>query len=161
MKLRLYITISLLIWSFEFLAAQHSIFESLSTHEEGRGDVYISQPVYLRRLVEPSLEVDSSVRMIEYADYFLASGYRVQVFAGNNQKLSKDEAFTKKSQIDQLYEESVPTYVDYNAPFWMLRVGDYLTYEEAFCMMHRLMSSFPAFGKEINIIRADVRVPLY
>lgn len=64
-------------------------------------------------------------------------GYRTQVFSGNNQRKSKDEAFRKEKEIKELFPD-VPTYVTYNAPFWRLRIGDFRSHEEAYHMQRLL-----------------------
>ena len=54
----------------------------------------------------------------------------------------------------------VPTYVSYNAPFWKLRVGDFRSHEEAYHMMRQLMAAFPKYGKEMYIVREEIKIPL-
>jgi hypothetical protein len=80
------------------------------------------------------------------------------VFTDNNQRTAKNEAETKKEQIQNLF--NVPTYVTYNAPFWRLYVGDYITYQEAFSMMYKISEAFPAYKKEIQIKEEEIRIPL-
>ncbi|MDR1103201.1 MAG: SPOR domain-containing protein [Tannerella sp.] len=138
------------------LQAQTSIFDALTRPERGKGAVTILQPPAIRALVDSHLaglktESDGG------RDYMTAPGYTIQVFTGNSQRRSKDEAFSKKDQINRIYSEA-SIYVDYTAPFWRLRVGDFLTYEEALCMMYKLTGSFPTFRNEIKIIRENVRI---
>ena len=54
----------------------------------------------------------------------------------------------------------MPTYVTYDAPFWKLRVGDFRSHEEAYHLMRQLMKAFPAFGKEMYIVREEIQIPL-
>lgn len=91
--------------------------------------------------------------------YLKIQGYRTQVFSGNNQRASKDEAFSKEKEIKELFPD-VPTYVSYNAPFWKLRVGDFRSHEEAYHMMRQLMAAFPKYGKEMYIVREEIKIPL-
>ena len=94
-------------------------------------------------------------------DIFLKiQGFRTQVFSGNNQRKSKEEAFRKEKEIKELFPD-VPTYVTYNAPFWKLRVGDFRSHEEAYQMMRQLMEAFPGFAKEMYIVKEEVKIPLY
>lgn len=86
-------------------------------------------------------------------------GYRAQVFSGNNQRKSKDEAFKKEEEIKELFPD-IPTYVTYNAPFWKLRVGDFRSHEEAYQLMRQLMEAFPAYAKEMYIVKEEVKIPL-
>jgi hypothetical protein len=138
------------------LRAQTSIFDALAKSEPGKGSVTILQSPAVRGLVssqtdEVKIETDGS------RSYLTASGYSIQVFMGNNQRVSRDEALSKKEQIDKLFSD-IATYVDYTPPFWRLRAGDFMTYEEALCVMYRLAASFPSFRREIKIIREDIRI---
>ena len=140
------------------LIAQSPIFDALARSEAGKGRVTISQSNDIRRLVG-TRAANEKIEVIGDKSYLIVSGYRIQVFSGNNQRESKDEADSKQQQIRNLYGD-VSTYVTFTAPFWRLRVGDYTTYEEAYSMMHKLTESFPAFKKEIQITREDVRILL-
>lgn len=139
------------------LKAQSSIFDTLAGSGAGQGKITINQPSDIRRLVG-NRSTNEKIEVVGDKSYLIVPGYRIQVFSGNNQRKSKDEADSKKRQIDQVY--SVSTYVTFMAPFWRLRVGDYTTYEEAYSMMYKLIESFPSFKKEIHITREDVRVLL-
>ncbi|MDR1337246.1 MAG: SPOR domain-containing protein [Tannerella sp.] len=138
------------------LQAQSSIFDALTKPEQGKGAVTILQPPAVRALVDSHV-TGVKIESDGERNYLTAPGYTIQVFTGNNQRKSKDEAFSKKDQINKIYSE-VSIYVDYTAPFWRLRVGDFLTSEEALCMMYNLNGSFPAFRNEIKIVRENVRI---
>ena len=148
----------LMLCSGGYLFAQSSIFDALSVTEPLKGTVTIKQSWEIRTLVgRPS--VDEKIEMDGDKRFILMPGYRIQVFAGNL-RTSKEEAESKEKQINTLFT-NVPTYKIYNAPFWRLRVGDYITYEEAFSMLCKLVEAFPAFKKEIQILKdEEVRVPL-
>jgi hypothetical protein len=138
--------------------AQSSVFDGLASSGVGQGKITINQPNDIRRLVG-SRSANEKIEVVGDKSYLVVPGYRIQVFSGNNQRKSKDEADSKKRQIDQQYS-GVSTYVTFMAPFWRLRVGDYTTYEEAYSMMYKLIESFPSFKKEIHITKEDVRIPL-
>ena len=140
------------------LTAQDSIVDALTRNVPGRGTVTIHQSSAIRQMIgrpvasEHTEEVNGRV-------YLLSAGYRIQIFSGNNQRNSKDEAFGKEQQIKNQFSD-VPTYVSYTAPFWRLRVGDYLSYEEAFRMMQKLVGAFPSFRKEMFITKEEIRIPV-
>ncbi|MDR1331318.1 MAG: SPOR domain-containing protein [Tannerella sp.] len=140
------------------LAAQNPIFDSLTGVEEGKGTVVIHQPAAVRQLVG-MLPPDARIEEENGKRFLLMQGYRVQVFSGNNQRRSKDEAFDRESQINTLYSD-LPTYVNYTAPFWRLRVGDFTSYEEALSTKYRLSGAFPAFKHEISVFREEIRIAL-
>ena len=99
------------------------------------------------------------VEKTDSAAFLKIQGYRTQVFSGNNQRKSKDEAFRKEKEIKELFPD-VSTYVTYNAPFWRLRIGDFRSHEEAYHMQRLLMDAFPAYRKEMYIVREEVKIPL-
>lgn len=135
-----------------------TIFDDLQTSKPGKGDVIVIQPEALRQMVGVRLHGDN-VEKTDSTAFLKIQGFRTQVFSGNNQRKSKDEAFDKEKKIKELFPD-VPTYVTYTAPFWKLRVGDFRSHEEAYHMLRLLMAAFPSFGKEMYIVREEVKIPL-
>jgi hypothetical protein len=147
---------SCLLWSLFLcggspLFAQTSIFDALTVREPGKGTVTLHQSSTIRSFVE-NRTAEEKIETIDGRNYLLMQGFRIQVYSGNNQRTSKGEADSRKSQIDNMFSD-VSTYVTYTAPFWRLRVGNYASYEEAFSMMSKLVNAFPAFRREIQILR--------
>lgn len=139
-------------------AERSTIFDALERSGAGKGDVVIHQSAAINLLIgERKRGVD--VETTDSLAYLKVQGYRAQVFSGNNQRASKEEAFSKEKEIRELFPE-VPTYVTYNAPFWKLRVGDFRSHEEAYHMMRLLMDAFPKYGKEMYIVREEIKIPL-
>lgn len=135
-----------------------TIFDDLQTSKPGKGDVIVNQPEALRKMIGVRMYGDN-VEKTDSTAFLKIQGYRTQVFSGNNQRRSKDEAFEKEKMIKELFP-NVPTYVTYTAPFWKLRVGDFRSHEEAYHMQRLLMTAFPSFGKEMYIVREEVKIPL-
>lgn len=139
-------------------AARSTIFDELRKPASGKGDVVINQSDAIANMVGERMR-GANVETTDSLTFLKVQGYRTQVFSGNNQRASKDEAFNKEKEIKELFPD-VPTYVTYNAPFWKLRVGDFRSHEEAYHMMRLLMDAFPAFGKEMYIVREEIKIPL-
>lgn len=136
----------------------YSIFDALQSAAAGKGTVVVDQPASVRRMVGVAGSgVDIETR--NGRSYIKTQGYRVQVFSGNNQRTSKDEAFNKEKEIKNTFP-NLTTYVTYVAPFWRLRVGDYASYEEAYFAQRQIIQSFPSYAKEMYPVREDVRIPL-
>lgn len=135
-----------------------TIFDSLEEPGLGKGRVIINQPEALRRMIGTRLS-GSNVEKTDSVTFLKVQGFRTQVFSGNNQRSSKDEAFRKEKEINELFPD-VPTYVTYTAPFWKLRVGDFRSHEEAYHMMRLLMDAFPSYGKEMYIVKEEIKIPL-
>jgi len=135
-----------------------TIFDSLADRGAGKGEVVINQSPAIQRMV--STRSESNIERAENVTYIKTQGYRVQVFSGNNQRNSKDEAFRKEQEVKEHFPE-VHTYVSYNAPFWRLRVGDFGSHEQAYYLLRQLSDAFPKFGKEMYIVKEEVKIPVY
>jgi hypothetical protein len=138
---------------------QFSIFDSFESPAKlGEGTVVVHQAESLRQLVGTRIDSEN-IDVINGKTYLITQGYRVQVYSGNNQRTSKGEAFEKQARIKELYPD-VEAYVTYMAPFWILHVGDYRSFEEAAHMHRSLRESFPQNKNEIKIIENDIRLLL-
>ncbi len=135
-----------------------TIFEALRWSVPGKGEVVVHQSPAIENLVGERMR-GINVETTDSLTYLKVQGFRTQVFSGNNQRASKDEAFGKEKEIKELFPD-VPTYVTYDAPFWKLRVGDFRSHEEAYHMMRLLMDAFPQYGKEMYIVREEIKIPL-
>ena len=62
------------------------------------------------------------------------NGYRVQAFAGGNQRKDRQQAERIGNTIKASYPHE-PIYVHFYSPRWICRVGNYRTYEEAYQML--------------------------
>lgn len=86
------------------------------------------------------------------------AGYRVQVFSDNNPRTAKAEASSKERIISARFPQ-YQAYVRYNAPYWRLRVGDFRTQQEADHAAEELRKAFPAYSKEIRVVRDRITLP--
>lgn len=135
-----------------------TIFDALQQSAPGKGEVTIRQSPAIRNLVGVRRH-GADVETSGDEAFLKIQGFRTQVFSGNSQRKSKDEAFRKEKEIRELFPD-LPTYVTYNAPFWKLRVGDFRTHEEAYHVQRMLMEAFPAYKKEMYIVKEEVKIPL-
>ena len=81
------------------------------------------------------------------------NGYRIQVFMGRD----RSEVESKQSAILRAFPE-LAAHKQYDAPNWKLRVGDFITSEEATMFLHRLQKEFPQFGKEMFIVSEKIKL---
>jgi hypothetical protein len=65
-------------------------------------------------------------------------GFRVQVISTNK----RTEANDIKARVMQLYPD-YRTYLDYQAPYFKVRIGDFKTREEATDLREKISNSFP------------------
>lgn len=132
-----------------------TIVDRINKLEPGKGSVQVIQDESITNRI--SRKAKKVAVNDAPATYVEMPGYRIQVFAGNNQRISKSEAYTKESDVKSIFPE-MSTYVVFTAPFWRLRVGDFQTFQEAQRMMVKLRAEFPAFGREMSIIKEKIRV---
>ena len=65
------------------------------------------------------------------------NGYRVQAFAGGNQRTDRQKAEQIGNTIKNNFPNE-PIYVHFYSPRWICRVGNYRTYEEARQMLNAI-----------------------
>jgi hypothetical protein len=137
---------------------QFSIFDSFETPPKaGEGRIVVHQPDELRQLVGTRIDSEN-IDVVNGKTFLMTMGYRVQIYSGNNQRTSKDEALTLQTKLKELYPDL--TYIVYNPPFWKLHIGDYRSFEEASFMLRELRSVFPQKKNEIYILEDQIRLPL-
>ncbi len=109
------------------------IFSHITSSSSGKGVVRIQQPPDMNQLVADHIAMNKRANGIE--------GFRVQLYSGSGGK-ARQEAFEVKSKVlSQLPSEQI--YVDFNAPFWRVRVGSFRHKHEALPLLHQLKDSFP------------------
>ena len=81
-------------------------------------------------------------------------GYRVQAFAGGNQRKDRQKAERVGNTIKASYPEE-PIYVHFYSPRWICRVGNYRTYEEA----HQMLLNIRKLGiSGASIVKGKITV---
>lgn len=154
------------IWFFALLTlclspclmAQTTILQSLQTEVAGEGKVTIHQDERIAALIGTtsnnaliSTSADGQQRILK------TTGYRVQIYAGNNTRAAKQQAQKHAQSVKELFPE-LTVYATFAPPRWLCRVGDYRSIEEADAVMRRIRAS-GAF-KEASIVRDQIIIPL-
>ena len=126
---------------------------------EGTENVVTMPQALLNRLA-PLTDVVEEEEKEEVARpaYGPMAGYRVQVFSDNNVRTAKAEANKKQHLIAARFPQ-YQTYVRYTSPYWRLKVGDFRTQQEATAAAEELKKAFPAYSKEIRVVRDRVNIP--
>jgi hypothetical protein len=86
-----------------------------------------------------------------------ARGFRVQVYAGNNSRVARNEANRIAGKIKETFPE-MPVYTYFQPPRWLCRVGDFKSIEEAHVAMRQLRAS--GEFKEVAIVREQINIPI-
>ena len=84
-------------------------------------------------------------------------GYRIQAFSDNNTATAKAAAQQRARAIAMKFPQ-YRSYISYNAPSWRLRIGDFQRQEDAQRALQRVRAAFPAYGREMIIVRDRINV---
>lgn len=135
-----------------------NIFEALEGDAPGEGRIVIRQSSELKALVGG---VSSRYRGVlgREGNTTLLQGYRIQVYNGNL-STSKAEVERRASIFRRLAPE-YSCYTTYNAPFWRLVAGDFISMEAAKTARTKLLKAMPSWFKESYIVRDKVRIINY
>ena len=132
-------------------AQQTTLVQVLERDVPGKGQIRIERDERLDSLIGVVSEAQSGTKI-------KARGYRIQVFAGNNTRASKERANEVDKYIRSRYPD-LPVHTEFRNPRWLCTVGDFLYYEEAYDTMRKLRKETPYKG--IIILRnQEITVPL-
>lgn len=159
MKKNFYILLIFLFVSGTLLAqsGQKTIIDDLNSSKSGQGKVTIMQDESIQKIVAIYHEADtisgvnSDGRVDLSANLVKVKGFKIQVFSGNNQSKSKQEAESKRAMVRNSYPD-LETIITYNAPLWRLRVGNFLTREDAERVLSEMKKTFPSFAGEMHVV---------
>lgn len=138
------------------------ITDSINVISDGNITVSMSNSMYdivaqdTSSIVMPPLDSESLPRERHVVH---KAGYRIQVFSDNNQRTAKNQAQNIATMIGEEYP-SFGLYLTYKAPYWRLRVGDFLTEEEARETMSEMRRKFPSLSGDMRVVRERIKVYL-
>ena len=113
----------LLVACFAFATisvAQNNIVKSLERNVPGQGKVTIHQDARIAALIGSEYVPAGS----DEQKVIKSSGYRIQVYAGNNTRQAKNEAYAVATRIKEHFPE-LTVYTSFNPPRWLCRAGDF------------------------------------
>ena len=138
-----------------------SIIDELNSNQPNQGNVIVYQDEAIKDIL--ANPAPSNVPVYSSADrstqYVKLRGYKIQVFSGNDQRKSKDEAYYKQKLINDSFGD-IETVVYFKSPRWILRAGNFRTRQEATTVLNEIRKQFPNFGKEMYIISDTVKIPI-
>jgi hypothetical protein len=137
----------------DFISSENLV-ERINREESGKGSVTVVHSKEIQERLGKLSDInggDRNEKIVEVA------GYRIQVFVGNDQRNSKNEAYTKEAEIKSLFPE-FNTYVVFTAPFWRLKVGDFQSHQQAQQALQQLKVKFPLYGREMSIVKDRVKI---
>lgn len=132
-----------------------SIIEFLESPKIGQGSIRIFQSPAIRTLVK--LRPNSLNTSDITGGYSVLSGFKVQVYSGNASN-SKAIAQQRSAMVQGMFPD-LETELQYKAPFWRVRAGNFITQVEANEYLNVLKKEFPRYGKEMYVVRATIKIP--
>lgn len=69
------------------------------------------------------------------------NGFRVQIYSSNQQQVAKNEAISLQQDLKDKLD--YPIYVISEPPFWKVRIGNFLTRDEANAYKEQLLVQYP------------------
>lgn len=131
--------------------SQHNIVDELQKNRVGQGQITIRQDAKISALLgNVYVKGENTGNKV-----LKARGYRVQVYAGNNSRVARNEANEIAEKIKQEFPE-MSVYAYFQPPRWLCRVGDYRSIEEADAAMRRLKAT--GKFKEVSIVREQINI---
>ena len=133
--------------------AQSNIIESLQTRRAGEGVVTVHQDAQISGMIGKRYVLSPS----EQPNVLRTRGFRVQVYAGNNSRQARSQAYDVAAKVKKEFPD-MPVYTYFQPPRWLCRVGDYKTMEEAHSAM-RMLKATGVF-KEVSSVREQINIPI-
>lgn len=156
------------------LSAQTKFTERVQANRQGGGSLSLHQSQTITNLVNGPEPVASPVATptvggkpttpgASSSETSLATGgqraqttgYRIQVYSGNNSRQGKNEATAMGRRVKGHFSE-LAVYTDFASPHWRCRVGDFRTYEEASDYLKRMHET--GRFEEAVIVRSKIYV---
>jgi len=141
----------LLLFTALASAQQTTLVQVLERDVPGKGRIRIEADARLDSLIGTVSEAESGTKI-------KAKGYRIQVFAGNNTRASKERANEADRYIRSKYPD-LPVHTEFKNPRWLCTVGEFLYYEEAYDVLRKLKKETPYKGM-IILRNQDITIPL-
>lgn len=165
MKLQLHLAVFFILCcaTTGFAQTKTPIVDELNSSKPGQGKVtvYIDDNVK-EKLSSPATNSDKEIKdsvktKLPPGTIIKCPGYKIQVFSGNDQRNSKNEAYYKQTQLRNMFPD-IDTVVSFQSPFWKLRAGNYRTHAEAVQAMRDMKRALPSLGKEMYVVRDQVKI---
>jgi len=161
----LFISFFLILSASIQLQAQENIIKSLE-RDNGKGKVSVYQDIRLTELLTNSEALDKTEESLadlgegstvpnEDVEKIKILGYRIQVYAGDNSRKAREEAYQMAAKIKNIFPGAA-VYTHFQPPRWLCRVGNFRTLAQAQSAYKKLWEE-PGF-KEMSIVKSPIIV---
>lgn len=90
-----------------------------------------------RGFIDNNLSSSNNISTSKKTPNTRKTGYRIQVFTGDNSTMARKKAEEVKKEIEQLLL-GTPVYVHFYNPNWICRIGNFLTVEDANIVLNQI-----------------------
>ena len=144
----------LVSWNSFPVIGQNGIITNLRKDKPGQGKVRIFQDPVIETLLQ-----STKIETLEAGEQKVikTSGYRIQIYAGNNTRTARNKATEMGEEVSKLFPE-LDVYNSFLSPRWICRVGDFRSIEEADAMLRKLRATNKF--KEVSIVREMILIPI-
>lgn len=115
------------------------------------GIITVSQPAAMDARLQKAAPVEQ-----ESVEQHTAArgrvGYRIQVFDDNDPRSARSEAQNRKRLMESRFPE-LRAYMQFNSPYWRVRVGDFRSRSEAEGIIEDMRRAFPSLSAQLRIVR--------
>lgn len=107
------------------------------------------------KVQQDSTQSSSLLMNKTYSNRHSQVGYRVQLFQGGSSRVSRQKASQKATLFKNIYP-SIPAYTHFNSPYWICRVGNFVTQKEAKDFVDKLRQ-IPEFS-DARVVKCNIMV---
>ena len=147
------------------MKAQESIVNK-KKKKNGKGKVSVYQDPRLTELLINSKALEKTEEVLadlgegstapdESVEKMKVLGYRIQVYAGDNSRTAREEAYRMAAKIKNIFPGTA-VYTHFQPPRWLCRVGNFRTLALAQAAYKKLWAE-PGF-KEMSIVKSPIIV---
>ncbi len=114
-------------------AHSSNVIEKLSANSQTEGKISIKQSADINQLINNYSAKNSQSQKVE--------GYRIQIYSGTGANARKESQEARAVFREKIPNESIK--IEYNAPFWRVRVGCFRHKHEALPLLKQAKYIFP------------------
>ncbi len=133
-------------------AQNRTLVQDLEKEEAGKGRVTVEMDERLDSLLGPKCAALSG-------ETVKATGYRIQLYSGNNTRTAKENAAKAESYVRENFPE-LTVYVIFKTPHWTCVAGDFLNFEEAYETMRKMRKAKSPYKQMILLRNQEINVPI-
>lgn len=122
----------------------------------GSGHHSVEAPDEILKLLLPG-EEDAEEETTVRKGPAMRTVYRVQVFSDSKGERSRAEGEKKRRAVQSRFPEYQCS-LGWHTPYWKVKVGIFSTQSEAAAAAEKIKRAFPAYAREVHVIRDRMKI---